>query len=62
MTLLAPVAGSQFGVAVVGAGDVNGDGYADVVVGADDVAYLYLGGATGLSTSPLGDAAGSGRR
>ena len=41
-----------------GAGDVNGDGYADVVVGAPGVnvdepqegqAYLYLGGASGLA-------------
>jgi hypothetical protein len=37
--------------------DVNGDGFADVVVGAPGVnntgaAYVYLGGATGLATTP----------
>jgi len=48
---------SNFGVSVGSAGDVNGDGYADVVVGADRVGsfagrvYLYLGGASGLSTT-----------
>ena len=55
--------GSHFGQAVAAAGDVNGDGYADLIVGApadDSVfvgqtrpvdegrAYLFLGSATGL--------------
>jgi hypothetical protein len=45
---------SSYG-AVAGAGDVNGDGYADVVVGAEGVnaAYVYLGGANGPSSSPF---------
>jgi hypothetical protein len=54
----------QFGWQVAAAGDVNGDGYADVIVGAmmHDAgggananrgrAYVYLGGASGLATSP----------
>ncbi len=50
-----------FGNSVSTAGDVNDDGYTDVIVGAfgfDDGeteegrAYAYLGSATGLSTSP----------
>jgi len=57
LTLEANVAGAQFGYSVASAGDVNGDGYADLVVGAPlsggtGRAYLYLGAAAGLSSTP----------
>jgi len=49
---------SYFGISVSTAGDVNGDGYADVIVGApyfsngeasEGRAYVYYGSSTGLS-------------
>ena len=58
-TVAGEVANAYFGSAVAGSGDVNGDGYSDVLVGAynysggdsaEGKAYLYQGSATGLST------------
>lgn len=58
VTLDAPDPNGQFGFATAAAGDVNGDGYADLVVGAPGLlnntgrAYVYFGGARGLHDRP----------
>ncbi len=54
-------AAARCGASVAGAGDVNGDGFDDLIVGADGYdageaddgrAFLFLGRATGLAESP----------
>lgn len=62
--------GAALGLAVSRAGDVNGDGYADVIVGASwhdagagifgnrGRAYVYLGSSGGLATTPAWVASG----
>ena len=65
LTLEANIAGAQFGASTATAGDVNGDGYADVVVGAPQSggigrAYVYMGSPGGLSAAPVLTLNGSG--
>lgn len=59
-TLAATLPGSEFGHAVSTAGDVNGDGYSDVIVGAPSYSgaypdqgalYIFHGSITGISTT-----------
>ncbi|MCC7541586.1 MAG: VCBS repeat-containing protein [Deltaproteobacteria bacterium] len=50
----APPGSTNFGYSVGRAGDVNGDGFGDIVIGDDGpgAAFLYLGSASGPSTTP----------
>jgi hypothetical protein len=60
-TATGDLAKEGFGESVACAGDVNGDGYSDVIIGApgyangetdEGGAYLYYGSATGLQSTP----------
>jgi hypothetical protein len=49
ITLHGPTTPSEFGRSASGVDDMNGDGYADVIIGedAENHAYIYFGGAAG---------------
>jgi hypothetical protein len=68
LTILGGTAGMELGISVSTAGDVNGDGYGDVIAGAHLAssgginggrAFVYHGSASGLSAAPAWSAAGS---
>lgn len=50
--LSAPGATWEFGRAAAAAGDVNGDGYGDLIVGGGGTAWVWLGAATGVAAAP----------
>ncbi len=53
-TIMAPAGASGFGRAIACAGDVNADGFPEVVIGAyaSATAYVYIGSAAGLGAAP----------
>ncbi len=62
VTLEANQAGAAFGTGVSRAGDINGDGYGDIIVGAlfydngetdEGAAFIYYGSATGIIPTPV---------
>ena len=59
VTITGEAAGDRFGNSVSGAGDVNGDGYSDVIVGASGYSantgrtYVYYGGASMNNTADM---------
>ncbi len=59
VTMTGEAASSQFGYSVSDAGDVNGDGYSDVIAGAYNYssstgrAYIYFGGASMNNTADV---------
>ena len=64
------IVNSHLGEALAAVGDVNGDGYADVAIGARDFScgngpagkiYVYLGGPNGFSTDRMWTAVGNGK-
>ncbi len=55
VVLTSTIISERFGRSVSGGGDINGDGYADVIVGADmgNRAYIYYGGSAMDNTADV---------
>ncbi|MBK8982005.1 MAG: FG-GAP repeat protein [Ignavibacteria bacterium] len=59
LTMTGETTASQFGITVSSAGDVNSDGYSDVIIGANGYssstgrAYIYFGGASMNNTADV---------
>lgn len=53
-TITRPTGADRFGETVARAGDVNGDGFIDIIVGSpgSNRAYIYHGSSRGLATTP----------
>jgi len=55
ITIINPITSGMFGMSISGAGDVNGDGFNDIIIGAglSNNAYIYYGGSSMDNTADV---------